>query len=349
MITQAMIYKPKKVATRLGTFGEVLYALAPKSVDVILNTAFKLFPESSAAKGEKKKDEAGLDRGRRVRAPDARRALVARGPQSARAQAQLLGLGLRGRAALARGAARARRRASARTSGFGDGEVEVPVAARGRRAAARRGSSRRRRSPTSARPTPHDRASHAYGKAYRDIVRAFRGRFDHAPDVVAFPARRARGGGAARVVRGARRGGDPVRRRHERRRRRRGRASATPTRARSRSTCGGSTACSRSTASRARRGSRRARPGPALEDQLREHGLTLRHFPQSFELSTLGGWIATRAGGHFATLYTHIDDLVESVRAVTPTGDVREPAPARARAPARAPTGCCSARRASSA
>jgi alkyldihydroxyacetonephosphate synthase len=60
--------------------------------------------------------------------------------------------------------------------------------------------------------------------------------------------------------------------------------------------------------------------GPELEAQLREHGLTLRHFPQSFEYSTLGGWIATRAGGHFATLYTHIDDLVESVRAITPRG-----------------------------
>ena len=61
--------------------------------------------------------------------------------------------------------------------------------------------------------------------------------------------------------------------------------------------------------------------GPSLEDQLRPHGLTLRHFPQSFEFSTLGGWIATRAGGHFATLYTHIDDLVESVRAITPSGE----------------------------
>jgi alkyldihydroxyacetonephosphate synthase len=61
--------------------------------------------------------------------------------------------------------------------------------------------------------------------------------------------------------------------------------------------------------------------GPGLEEQLREHGLTLRHFPQSFEYSTLGGWIATRAGGHFATLETHIDDLVESIRAVTLDGD----------------------------
>ena len=60
--------------------------------------------------------------------------------------------------------------------------------------------------------------------------------------------------------------------------------------------------------------------GPGLEGQLRPHGLTLRHFPQSFEFSTLGGWIATRSGGHFATLYTHIDDLVESLRVVTPSG-----------------------------
>jgi alkyldihydroxyacetonephosphate synthase len=60
--------------------------------------------------------------------------------------------------------------------------------------------------------------------------------------------------------------------------------------------------------------------GPILEDQLRPHGLTLRHFPQSFEFSTLGGWLATRSGGHYATVYTHIDDLVESLRVVTPAG-----------------------------
>jgi hypothetical protein len=57
-----------------------------------------------------------------------------------------------------------------------------------------------------------------------------------------------------------------------------------------------------------------------LEAQLKPHGLTLRHFPQSFEWSTLGGWIATRSGGHFATLFTHIDEFVESVRVVTPRG-----------------------------
>src|SRR6266480_5586499 len=47
----------------------------------------------------------------------------------------------------------------------------------------------------------------------------------------------------------------------------------------------------------------------------------MRHYPQSFEFSTLGGWIATRAGGHFATRLTHVDDLVESVRAIAPTGE----------------------------
>jgi alkyldihydroxyacetonephosphate synthase len=60
--------------------------------------------------------------------------------------------------------------------------------------------------------------------------------------------------------------------------------------------------------------------GPILENQLKDHGLTLRHFPQSFECSSLGGWLATRSGGHFATLYTHIDDLVESIAVITPSG-----------------------------
>jgi len=60
--------------------------------------------------------------------------------------------------------------------------------------------------------------------------------------------------------------------------------------------------------------------GPELESQLKPHGLTLRHFPQSLQHSTLGGWIATRGGGHYASLYTHIDDFVESTRTVTPAG-----------------------------
>jgi short-subunit dehydrogenase len=56
MIAKAMVRRPKKVATKLGNFGELLYAVAPKANDKILNTAYKLFPDSQAAKG--KGDEA---------------------------------------------------------------------------------------------------------------------------------------------------------------------------------------------------------------------------------------------------------------------------------------------------
>jgi short-subunit dehydrogenase/thioester reductase-like protein len=52
MIAKAMVEKPKKVATRLGNFGELLYAVAPTVSDRILNQAYKLFPESQAAKGK---------------------------------------------------------------------------------------------------------------------------------------------------------------------------------------------------------------------------------------------------------------------------------------------------------
>ncbi len=60
--------------------------------------------------------------------------------------------------------------------------------------------------------------------------------------------------------------------------------------------------------------------GPDLNAQLAPHDLQLRHFPQSWEFSTLGGWIATRAGGHYATGATHIDDFVQSTRMITPSG-----------------------------
>jgi len=60
--------------------------------------------------------------------------------------------------------------------------------------------------------------------------------------------------------------------------------------------------------------------GPDLERQLRPTGLTMRFFLQAWEFSSLGGWIATRAAGHYATVYTQIDDHVESLRVVTPAG-----------------------------
>jgi len=52
LITGAMINKPKKVATKLGNFGELLYAVSPKASDAVLNQGYKLFPDSKAAKGE---------------------------------------------------------------------------------------------------------------------------------------------------------------------------------------------------------------------------------------------------------------------------------------------------------
>jgi alkyldihydroxyacetonephosphate synthase len=60
--------------------------------------------------------------------------------------------------------------------------------------------------------------------------------------------------------------------------------------------------------------------GPHIEEQLRDTPFTMRHYMQAYRCSTLGGWIATRSGGHYATLYTHIDDFVESTRVVTPSG-----------------------------
>ena len=50
--------QPKRIATPMGTLGQILYAINPKSIDYILNTAYHLFPDSSAAKGEKKKSTA---------------------------------------------------------------------------------------------------------------------------------------------------------------------------------------------------------------------------------------------------------------------------------------------------
>jgi alkyldihydroxyacetonephosphate synthase len=161
-----------------------------------------------------------------------------------------------------------------------------------------------------------DRVTHAYGRSYRDVVRAFRGRFENPPDVVARPSDEADVervlawceqagaaaipfGGGTSVVGGVEPPGD--------------RPAVTV------DLCRLDRVLEVDTLSRAARIGAGA-TGPALEAQLREHGLTLRHFPQSFEYSTLGGWIATRAGGHYATLHTHIDDFVESVRALTPRG-----------------------------
>lgn len=166
----------------------------------------------------------------------------------------------------------------------------------------------------------HDRAVHALGKAYRDIVRGHRGEFPCPPDLVAYPRseaevmevlERSTDWGAAVIPFG---GGTSVVGGVEPRLEDPDRPAVSldlgrldPVFELDRS----------SLAARLGAGMR----GPELEERLRTEGLTLRHYPQSFEYATLGGWIATRAGGHFATGETHIDDLVESVRAITPSGE----------------------------
>ena len=162
------------------------------------------------------------------------------------------------------------------------------------------------------------RAGHTHGKALRDVLRNLKGQLTHAPDLVALPADEqdvidlldwasshdvavVPYGGGSSVVGG-------IEPRFE------GRAGVV------------SLDLGRlDRVLEVDRTSRAARIqagvlGPHLEDQLRDTGLTLRFFPQSFEFSTLGGWLATRAGGHYATGPTHIDDLVESMRVVTPVG-----------------------------
>ena len=62
--------------------------------------------------------------------------------------------------------------------------------------------------------------------------------------------------------------------------------------------------------------------GPALEEALAEHELTLGHFPQSFEFSTVGGWVATRSSGQASTGYGRIDALVLALRVATPSGEI---------------------------
>ncbi|MCW2615385.1 MAG: alkyldihydroxyacetonephosphate synthase, partial [Frankiales bacterium] len=163
---------------------------------------------------------------------------------------------------------------------------------------------------------PVDRARHGIGRSYRDLVRAMAGRVDSPPDLVLRPvdeqgvidvlswasevgAPVVPFGGGSSVVGGVEPRGLP------------GAVSLDL------SGLGGLLEVDEvSRAVRFRAGTF----GPAAEAALKPYGLTLRFYPQSFERSTVGGWVATRAAGHFSTRLTHIDDLVESVRAVTPVG-----------------------------
>jgi NAD(P)-dependent dehydrogenase (short-subunit alcohol dehydrogenase family) len=57
MICEALRTRPKHMGTRLGTFGEVAYALNPKAVDRLLHLAYKVFPDSAASKGDRDVEE----------------------------------------------------------------------------------------------------------------------------------------------------------------------------------------------------------------------------------------------------------------------------------------------------
>jgi len=165
---------------------------------------------------------------------------------------------------------------------------------------------------------PHVRAAHTYGKAYRDVIRALRGELAAAPDVVAFPETEdqvvdildwAAGAGVAVIPFG---GGSSV-------------VGGVEYRGEAHTAVLTLDLTRMDRVLEVDRMSRAAliqagALGPVLEEQLAGHGYTLRHFPQSFEFSTLGGWLATRAGGHFAMRHTHIDDFVEALRVISPSG-----------------------------
>ena len=163
----------------------------------------------------------------------------------------------------------------------------------------------------------HDRAVHTYGRSFRDRIRAYNLQFPNPPDVVAHPTTEdevtavldwCSSNGYAAIPYGG--GSSTV-------------AGFEPPEGYDGIVTIDLSALDQvlevdgvSRAARIQAGAY----GPGLETQLRPHGFTLRHYPQSFEFSSLGGWIATRSGGHYATNHTHIDDFVESVRMVTPTG-----------------------------
>ncbi|MCW3039279.1 MAG: FAD-binding oxidoreductase [Solirubrobacterales bacterium] len=165
------------------------------------------------------------------------------------------------------------------------------------------------------------RVHHSLGKSYPDTIRAFRGRLDHVVDAVATPADEAQveavlewaaGANAAIIPYG---GGTSV-------------VGGIEPRGAALERFDGVISLDLTRLDRVLELDEHSRAaliqagasGPILEEQLRAHGLTMRFFPQSFELATLGGWLATRAGGHFATARTHVDDLTESIRALTPSG-----------------------------
>lgn len=167
------------------------------------------------------------------------------------------------------------------------------------------------------------RLSHCYGKSYRDLLRAIAGQVDRAPDLVLFPESHEEVeaivaaavasdvklipfGGGTNIVGGV---------------------EVTP-------------AISGTVATVSLRRMKRVLQidesslvatmeagllGPELEAELNSAGYTLGHFPDSFEYSTLGGWLATRSAGMQSDRWGKIEDMVVSLTMVSPTGTLRTP------------------------
>jgi|YNPNPStandDraft_1061719.scaffolds.fasta_scaffold04516_3 alkyldihydroxyacetonephosphate synthase len=180
---------------------------------------------------------------------------------------------------------------------------------------------------------PSVRIGHAMGKSYRDLVRIRRGEVGCAPDAVVYPSREediaavldwASEANVAVVPFG---GGTSV---------------VGGVEAFARQDQKGIVSLDLSRLNRVLRVDRLSRlarvqagiRGPELEGALNQEGFTLGHFPQSFEYSTAGGWVATRSAGQQSTLYGKIEHMVLSVRMVHPGGVLETlTVPARAAGP----------------
>ena len=178
-----------------------------------------------------------------------------------------------------------------------------------------------------------DRLTHAYGKSYRDLVRIRAGQVENPPDAVVYPTQEpqvaavlalaaAHGfavvpfGGGSSVVGGLEMPADQATR---------------PFVSLDLARLAECVSVDKVALTAVAQG---GILGPKLEEALQAEGVTLGHYPQSFEFSTLGGWIATRSAGQQSTRYGKIEDMVVGLRCVTPTGTYEtRPVPAAAQGP----------------
>ncbi len=173
--------------------------------------------------------------------------------------------------------------------------------------------------PSRVMTTTRERAFHAYGRSYFDLLRLRSGALEHAPDVVVYPESEAEVlavlklaedarfavvpfGGGSSVVGGVEASGGPA---HA------GVLTLDTTRMTRVLDVDG---VSRTATIEA------GIYGPALEEALTQRGFVLGHFPQSFEHSTLGGWIAARGAGQMSNRYGTVDKLLVATTVATPRG-----------------------------